>query len=192
VLTLARGKGALRARELAALGVSRAVLGRLVARGALLRVGRGLYMSPEADISAQHGLVEVAARVPGAVANLLSALAFHGLTDELPHAIWLAIARGAHAPRIEWPPLALTWAPPQALSVGITRHLIEGVEVAVTDPARTVVDCFKHRNRVGVDVAIAALRALVGREPHARDAVWQAAGPARMREVIRPYLEGLS
>jgi predicted transcriptional regulator of viral defense system len=192
VLRLAHSKGALRARDLAALGVSRAVLGRLVAQGALLRVGRGLYMSPKADISAHHSLVEVAARVPGAVINLLSALAFHGLTDELPHAVWLAIARGAHAPRLDGPPLALTWAPVAALSVGVTRHRIEGVEVAVTDPARTVVDCFKHRRRVGIDVAIAALRALVSQEPLARDAVWQAAGPARMRQVIRPYLEGVS
>jgi predicted transcriptional regulator of viral defense system len=92
---LARSKGVIRAKDLDPLGIPRAVLGRMVDQGSLIRMGRGLYMSPDADITPHHTLVEVAARVPGAIINLLSALAFHELTDELPHAMWIAVRRGA-------------------------------------------------------------------------------------------------
>jgi predicted transcriptional regulator of viral defense system len=192
VLTLARSRGVIRARDLDPLGIPRAVLRRLVDQGALVRVGRGLYMSPETEITHHHTLVEVAARVPGAVVNLLSALTFHELTDELPHAVWIAIRRGSQAPRLESPRLELTWTAPRFLELGVTRHEIEGVAVAVTDPARTVVDCFKFRSRVGLDVAIAALRAFLATHRQGRDALWELAEACRVRTVIRPYLESLS
>ena len=192
VLALARSRGVVRARDLEPLGIPRAVLGRLVDQGDLVRVGRGLYMSPEAEITPHHTLVEVAARVPGAVVNQLSALAFHELTDEIPHAVWIAVSRGSQAPRIESPRLEVTWTAPQFLELGVTRHEIEGIDVAVTDPARTVVDCFKFRSRVGLDIGIAALRDFLATHRQGRQELWELAGACRVRTVIRPYLESLS
>ena len=192
VLALARSRGVLRARDLDPLGIPRTVLRRLVEHGALIQTGRGLYMRPDADITVHHTLVEVAARVPGAVVNLLSALAFHELTDELPHAVWIAIRRGSQAPRLDAPRLELTWTAPRFLEVGVTRHRIEGVDVPVTNPARTVADCFKFRSRVGSDVAVAALRDYLARHRDGRDALWEMAAACRVRTVIRPYLESLS
>ena len=192
ILALARSRGVIRARDLDPLGIPRAVLLRLVDQGALVRAGRGIYMSPEADVTAYHTLVEVAVRVPGAVVSLLSALAYHGLTDESPHAVWIAIRRGSQSPRLESPRLELTWTAPRFLELGTTRHEIEGVPVAVTDPARTVVDCFKFRSRVGLDVAIAALRDFLATHRQGRGELWKLAGDCRVRTVIRPYLESLS
>ncbi len=192
VLKLTRIRGVIRARDLNPLGIPRAVLQRLVERGALVRAARGLYICPEADITEHHTLVEVAARVPRAVVNLLSALAFHELTDELPHAVWIAIPRGSQVPRLDTPELVLTWTAPRFLEKGVTRHSIEGLDVAVTDPARTVADCFKFRSRVGLEVAITALRDYLRAHREGREALWHMAGLCRVRTVIRPYLESLS
>ncbi len=192
VLALARTHGVIRARELAPLGIPRTVLARLVDQGALLRVGRGLYMVPDATVTPHHSLVQVTARVPGCVVNLISALSFHELTDELPVAVWIAVPRSHRVPRVESPRLELTWTAPALLTLGMTRHAIEGVEVAITDPARTVVDCFRHRSRVGLDVALAALRDYIARYRGGRDELWRMAGACRVQSVMRPYLESLS
>lgn len=192
LLALARAQGALRARDLDPLGIPRAVLTRLVDQGTLVRVGRGLYMLADAEITRHHSLVQVAARVPDCVINLLSALTFHELTDELPAAVWIAVRRGHRAPKLDTPRLELTWTAPRFLALGVTRHRLEGVEVAITDPARTVADCFRYRSRVGVDVAIAALRDYDARYRGGRDALWAMAGACRVQTVLRPYLEALS
>jgi predicted transcriptional regulator of viral defense system len=192
ILTLARAKAVIRASDLAPLGISRAVLRRLVDAGALLQVGRGLYMSPDAQITPYHSLVKVVTRVPKAVVNLLSALAFHDLTDELPHAVWIAIRRGSQVPLLDGPRLELTWVSPALIDVGVTRHPVEGIELPVTNPDRTVIDCFTHRSKVGLDVAIAALRAYLARERMGRVHLWDLAGRFRVQRVIRPYLETLS
>jgi predicted transcriptional regulator of viral defense system len=184
--------GPFRARDAEAQGISRVTLRRLVAKGELLSIGRGLYMRPEAPVTAHHSLALVAARVPAGVVNLLSALAFHQLTDELPGAVWLAIAQGSQAPRLDGHRLELTWTAPRFLTLGVERHVIEGVEVAITDPVRTVVDCFRFRSRVGLDVALAALRGLLAQRRDGRDAVWRMAGLCRVQTVVRPYLESLS
>lgn len=161
-------------------------------RGELLHVGWGLYAAPEADVTAHHSLVQVAARVPGAVINLLSALSFHELTDELPAAVWIAVPRGHRVPALVSPRLALTWTAPLLMPLGATHHRIEGIDVSITDPTRTVVDCFRHRSRVGLDVALAALREYLARHRDGRDALWRMAGPCRVQSVMRPYLESLS
>jgi predicted transcriptional regulator of viral defense system len=192
VLTLARSHGVLRARDLDPLRIPRTVLARLVEQGALVRVGLGLYVRSDAEITPHHALAQVAARVPGSVVNLLSALAFHELTDELPSAVWIAIRRGHHAPQLAGPRLDVTWTASRFLNLGVRRHTLEGVEVAITDPARTVADCFKYRSRVGVDVAVAALRDYDVRYRGRRDVLWEMAGACRMQAVLRPYLEALS
>ena len=192
LLAHALTKGVMRAKELGALGIPRTQLSRLVAEGALLKVGRGAYMHPEADVCAHHSLVEVAVRAPGAVVNLLSALAFHEITDEQPHAVWIAVRRGSHSPRLSYPRLELTWTVPRFLEQGVSAHELEGVVARVTDPARTVADCFKFRRRVGLDVAIAALRDYLRTYRGGRDALWEMAAVCGVRTVIRPHMETLS
>lgn len=192
LLALAHTQGLLRARDLDPLGIPRAVLSRLVEQGALVRVGRGLYMRADAELTPHHTLVQVAVRVPDCVVNLLSALAFHELTDELPAAVWIAVRRGHRAPRLDTPRLELTWTAPRFLELGVAHHRIEGVEVAITDPARTVADCFRFRSRVGLDVALAALRDYDARYRGGRDALWEIASACRVQTVLRPYLEALS
>lgn len=192
VIRLAAAQGVIRSRDLASEGIPRTVLGRLVERGELSRVGRGLYRLTDADVTPHHSLVQVAVRVPGCTVNLLSALSFHELTDELPAGVWIAVPRGHRVPTLDSPRLELTWVAPALLKVGVTTHRIEGLDVAITDPARTVVDCFRHRSRVGVDVAIAALRDYLRRHRSGREELWQIAGVCRMQRVMRPYLESLS
>ena len=192
VLDLARQRGVVRARDLEPLGIPRIILSRLVDQGQLLRIGRGLYMHPEADITRHHTLVEVTARVPGSVVNLLSALAFHELTTEIPSAVWIAIRQGSQAPQFESHRLELTWTAPRFLSLGVEHHEIEGIEIAVTNPARTVADCFKYRTKVGIDVAIEALRDYLAQHRGGREALREMAEACRVLTVVRPYLEALS
>lgn len=149
-------------------------------------------MLPNAEVTPHHSLALVAARVRSGVVNLLSALSYHELTDELPVAVWLAVPRGHRVPRIESPRLELTWTAPALHLLGVTRHRIEGVDVAVTSPARTVVDCFRHRSRIGLDVALAALRDYLAGHRGGRDELWRIAGDYHMQSVMRPYLESLS
>jgi predicted transcriptional regulator of viral defense system len=181
----------LRARELDTQRLPRVVLSRLVEQGALLRVDRGLYMHPDAEVTEHHTLVEVAQRVPRGVVNLLSALAFHGLTDEVPHQVWLALPRNARAPGLSYPPLQLSWWSPSLLVQGVETHLLEGVPVRITSPARTVADTFKHRRRVGLEVALSALRDYLRRHRGGREELWTMAGLCRVQNVLRPYLEVL-
>lgn len=149
-------------------------------------------MSPDAEITRHHSLVEVMTRAPHAVVNLLSALAFHELTDELPHAVWIAVRTGARVPKLDGPRLEVTRVSPALFEVGVTRHPVEGIELPVTDPDRTVIDCFVNRSKVGLDVAIAALRAYLARERMGRARIWELAGRFRAQRVIRPYLESVS
>lgn len=192
VLELARSRGVLRARDLGEAGIPRAVLSRLVADGRLHRLGRGLYMLPDAEVSAQHTLAEVARRVPSGVVNLLSALAFHGLSDEQPHKVWLAIPRSARPPHLGYPTLELTWSTDELLALGVDSHDVEGVPVRITGPTRTVVDCFRYRRKVGIDVAMTALRDALRLRSCTRDELWGMAGACRAQARIRPYLESVS
>jgi predicted transcriptional regulator of viral defense system len=157
VLELAR-RGPVTARDLAALGLPRAQLQRLCARGDLIRVDRGLYRSADADTTELASVAEVAKRAPSVVMCLLTALQIHGLTTEVPHEIWVLINNRARAPHIKRPHLHVVRASGEAASYGVEVRTIEGVEVRVTSPAKTVADCFRYRDHVGLDVALAALR----------------------------------
>lgn len=188
VLALAKSKGVVRARELDQIGVSRAVLGRLVAQGALVRTQRGLYVEANRPPTENHPLAELAARVPGAVVNLLSALAFHQVI-EAPEVPWVAIGQGRQAPRLH-ERIEITWAPARLLYLGVTVHDVEGVDVPVTDLARTVADCFKFRNRLGIDIGIGALREYIRRRADPA-VLWEMATECRVQNIMRPYLETL-
>jgi predicted transcriptional regulator of viral defense system len=184
-------RGPVRTRDLAAAGIPRSYLGRLVARGQLEHVDRGLYRAVDGDFTEQISLVEVCKRVPGGVICLLSALQFHTLTSEAPHAVWLLIERGARAPSFTQPRIVVIRASGAALHHGVDTHLVEGVPVRVTSPAKTVADCFRYRRHVGLEVALTALRDYLRKYRGGVDALLEAARADRVYSVLYPYLEAL-
>jgi predicted transcriptional regulator of viral defense system len=191
-LRLLASRTVMRSGELVEEGVPRATLSRLVADRQIERVGRGLYALPECVEEAQDELALISLRVPQAIVGLLSALRFHELTTESPHEVWILLPRGARRPRLEHPPLRVSWTTPELLTQGIERHTVGGVEVRVTSPARTVVEVFKHRNRIGLDVAIAALRDYLERHRTGRAELRRMADHLGVERVMRPYLEAMS
>ena len=187
-----RGLGVLRPRDVAAKGISRTRIQRLSESGELERVGRGLYVPAGTKITEHHTLVEAATRVPSGVVCLLSALVFHKLTTQSPHEVWLAIDVKARKPNADWPPLRIVRFSGAARAFGIETHVIEGIEVRITSRAKTVADCFKYRNKIGVDVAIEALRGYLAKRGRSMDELQRAAEACRVGRVMRPYLEALA
>lgn len=192
VLDLARKFGILRPRELDRYGIPRKYVYRLERDGKLQRVGRGLYVLPDAGPGENRSLAEAAKRVPSGVICLLSALRFHELTTQAPFEVWMAIGQKAWRPRVDYPPLRIVRFSGTALEEGIEKHVIEGVPVSVFSPAKTVADCFKYRNKIGLDVAIEALRECLRARRCSIDDLWHYAAVCRVRNVIRPYLEALT
>ncbi len=182
--------GLMRASALAATGISRVALGRMVESGKLQRVARGIYAPANFQPTEHHGLATVAALVPGGVICLLSALLFHRLGTQAPYEVWMAIDRKAHRPTIADGSLRIVRFSARALTDGVQLHVLEGVSVKITSPARTVADCFKYRNKIGIDVALEALREY-RRAKHAIDDLVYAAHVVRVGNVIRPYLEAI-
>ncbi|HEC16415.1 MAG TPA: transcriptional regulator [Sedimenticola sp.] len=173
-------------------GIPRTCLSRLVAAGKLQRIGRGLYVLPDNDVTERHSLAEACKLVPKGVVCLLSALRFHELTTQNPSDIWLAIGEKAWRPRIQYPPLRIVRFSQATLGARTEEHRIEGVTVRVYSPAKTVADCFKYRNKIGLDVAIEALRECWRSRRCTMDDLWHYAGLCRVRNVMRPYLESLA
>jgi predicted transcriptional regulator of viral defense system len=184
--------GVARPRELADQGISRQQLGRLAERGVVERAARGVYLSPEASRSPHRDLLVVATRVPRGVFCLLTALVFHELTTEMPHEVWLAVGLKARAPALDAPPLRIIRLSEPVLQAGVEVHVEHGVELRVFSAARTVADCFKFRSRVGMDVAVAALRAGWEQRRFTIDELWRFAHICRVTAVMRPYLEVLA
>jgi predicted transcriptional regulator of viral defense system len=165
---------------------------RLCERGVLRRLGRGIYGLADAELTEHHTLAEAARRVPAGVVCLLSALRFHELTTQNPFEVWLAIDVKAFKPKVDWPPLHIVRFSGAALTFGVEERGVEGVPVRVTSPAKTVADCFKYRNKLGVDVAVEALRAYRRERRGSVDELLRAAAVDRMAVILRPYLEALS
>jgi predicted transcriptional regulator of viral defense system len=181
----------LRPRDLAPYGISREILRRLHAEGRLERRGRGLYVLSGTAMSEHEMLAQAAARVPHGVVCLLSALRFHGLTTQNPAEVWLAIDRKARAPKEPELPLRIVRFSGAALTAGVETHVVDGVRVRVYDPAKTVADCFKYRNKIGVDVAVEALRDCWRSRRCTADDLWRYAAVCRAANVMRPYLEAV-
>lgn len=188
-LKLVRQRGVARARDFDAAGVPRVYLRRLEEEGALVRIGRGLYQDPKAELSAQHSLAEAAQAAPKGVVALLSALQFHQLTTQTPHEVWMLMPSKAWVPSAPPVKLRILRASSASLHAGIEHHVIDGVAVAITSPAKTVADCFKYRSRVGLDVALEALRDALRRKQAAADDIWRFAKIDRVATVMRPYME---
>src|ERR1700684_2212843 len=152
--------GIVRPRDIEAIGLPREYLVRLHRQGRLSRPGRGIYTLPDANVTERHSYAEVAKRVPEAVICLLSALAFHEITTQSPPAIWIALRKGARRPALTSPSLRIVRLSGPSLTEGSENHQVEGVPIRVFSAAKTVADCFKFRNKIGLDVAIEALKGL--------------------------------
>jgi len=192
LLDLVRSRGMIRPCDLTLLGIPRVSLTRAVRRGHLERVGRGLYGLPGREVSAHGSLAEVALRVPKGVVCLLSALRFHELTTQAPFEVWLAIENKALAPKLDYPPLRIVRFSGAALTEGVEEHSVDGVTVRITGVAKTVADCFKYRNKIGLDVALEALRDAWHGKRMTSDDIWRYAKVCRVANVMRPYLESLA
>ena len=191
ILQIVREKGMVRARDLAASGVSPTHLQRLYEQGLLLRSGRGIYLPVDADLEENASLAEVALRVPAGIFCLLTALQFHGLTTQLPHQVWIALPSRAHRPRLDYPSLRVIRMSGEALTAGIEEHASSNQTLRVTCPAKTVTDCFKFRNKIGIDVAIEALQDGWRKRRVTMDELWHYARICRVANVMRPYLESV-
>jgi predicted transcriptional regulator of viral defense system len=191
VLRLASQRGLVRTRDLANHRIPRTILSRLVESGRLIQLSRGLYALPNHSRSEQHQLAEIAVRSPQSVVCLLSALRFHDLTTQSPHQIWLALPNKAHLPKIDYPPLHVVRFSGAALTQGIETHAVDGVSVRVYSVAKTVADCFKYRNKIGLDVALEALRESRREKRATNDDLWRFAKICRVANVMRPYMESI-
>lgn len=190
-LRLVKRLGVLRPRDLERYGIPRVYLQRLCARGEVLRLSRGLYASAGLELTQHHSLAEACKRVPRGVVCLLSALRFHNLTTQLPREVWMALDVSSQLPKGHDLPLRFVRFSGRALSEGVESHRIEGVPIRVTTPAKTVADCFKYRNKIGLDVAMEALRD-AWRQKKATMAELDHFGTiCRVSKVMRPYLESL-
>lgn len=192
ILTMAGRASVVRPRDVETRGIPREYLSRMAADGSLVRVGRGMYALPDVDITAEHALAEIAKVVPRGVLCLPTALRFHELTTQGPQEVWLAVENKSWRPKaVPWR-LHLVYMSGAAFRKGIEDHRIEGVTVRVFSPAKTVADCFKYRNKIGLDIAVEALREYLRRHRGRADELWRYAKVCRVTRVMRPYLEAVS
>ena len=191
VLGLARNRGVIRPRDLRSIGVAPSYLHDLTHDGALRQVGRGLFVLPHHCFTEHHSLAEVAAHAPRAIVCLLSALQFHGIGTQMPHAIWIAIPSKAHVPTVDTVPLEVVRMASASLRAGAEVHCLEGVPVHIFSAAKTIADCFKFRLTVGLDVALEALRDGLARDRVTPADLYEYAVINRVWGVMRPYIEAL-
>lgn len=191
ILRLAGRRELLHAREIGAAGIPTIILTRLVRSGRLIRAGRGVYSLPGQLGSAHRSLAEVALRAPRGVVCLLSALTFHEIGTQAPFEVWLALPAGVTPPRVVSPSIRVLRMTGDSLSQGIQRVEVGGVTVRVYHPAKTVADCFKFRNKIGLDVALESLRDAWRERKVTSEALWRYAKVNRVANVMRPYLEAL-
>lgn len=174
-----RAHGMLRLKDFAAKGIGPETLARLIRTNEVVRPARGLYQLYDAPVSTEHMLAEASVLVPKGIVCLTSALQYHGLTLQMPSAVWMAIDRTAWRPRNDYPPIKFVRFSDHALTNDIERYQIEGVDVPITAPARTIVDCFRYRNKVGIDVAMEGLREGLRSRKVTPDQLWTCARATR-------------
>jgi len=189
VLRFVKKQGMIRVRDAIAHGIHPEYLRRLCEKGLLMKLSRGIYIPADSEISQNIGLVQVAKRVPQGVICLLSALQYHEIGTQSPFEIWIAVNPREAKPQIDYPPVRVVRFSGQALTEGIEEHLIEGVEIKVYNPAKTIADCFKYRNKIGLDIALEALKDCRQRKLCTNDQFWEYAKICRVSNVMKPYLE---
>ncbi len=191
-LQIIRQLGIARASELEAHGVPRAQIYQLVRKGLVERQARGIYVASRHPFTAEHTLAQVAKRVPGGVLCLLTALRFHELTTQAPAEVWIALPEKARKPRLDYPRLRVARFSGAALTEGIETHRLEHVDVRVYSAAKTVADCFKYRNKVGIDVAVEALRDFSRKHRGGATELARFARICRVTRVMQPYLDAIA
>ncbi len=192
VLELAQKMKVLRVKDLVEKGLHPELLRRLCQKELLVRSSRGVYRLKDAEFSENLSLVTVAKRVPQGVFCLLTALRFHGIGTQNPSEVWLALNRPSARPRMDSPRLRVMHFSGSSFSDGIEERSIENVSVRVYNPAKTVADCFKYRHKIGIDVALEALRECWRGRKVTMDDLWRYAKTCRVANVMRPYLESLT
>jgi predicted transcriptional regulator of viral defense system len=199
-ISLLKERGMARLSELARAGITAATISRMKEKGLILQLGRGLYQLPDAPLDANHALAEAAKRVPKGIVCLVSALAFHGLTDTIPSRVWIAIGPKDRLPRIEDPLLQIVRFQGDALRAGITEHVIERVPVRIYNPAKTVVDLFRYRRSAGrryqkspgLNIALEGLREALRQRKATPADIARYAHEAGVWKVVQPYLEAMT
>lgn len=192
ILELAKRKGLLRPRDLQEVHLQRTYLAELVELGKLVKLSDGIYACADRTATVDDALAEVAIRYPKAVLCLLTALRLHGLTTQAPHQVWVAVDVKARAPAMAYPSLHVVRMSGAALTEGVMQISLDGVvQIPVTSVAKTVVDAFKYRNKIGLDVALEALREAWRSKRVTMDELWHFAQLCRVANVMRPYLESL-
>lgn len=191
IIQLIQRLGIVRPADLEERGIPRRRLYGLVRAGLAERQARGIYVASGHPYSAEHTLAQVARRVPGGVFCLLTALRFHELTTQAPAEVWIALPEKARKPRLDYPRLRVARFSGAALAEGIETHRIENVDVRVYSAAKTVADCFKYRNKIGIDVAIEALRDFSRRHRGGASELARFARICRVARVMQPYLDAI-
>jgi predicted transcriptional regulator of viral defense system len=191
LLSLASKKQIIRSSDAYALGIPRNYLPRLVRKGLITKVGRGLYRSKTAPVTEHVSLIEASCKVPKGVICLLSALRFHKFTTQSPHEVWMAIGIKSWAPGIISPPIRFVRMSGKALHSGMKEYPVRGGSLKVYTPAKTVADCFKFRNKIGIDVAMEALKECHRLKKATMGDIWIAAKICRVANVMRPHIESL-
>lgn len=187
-----RARGIARLAEIRRAGITAATVSRLEREGVVTRLGRGLYQLANASPEGNHSLAEAAKRVPKGVICLVSALAFHGITDQMPRRVWIAIGPKDWKPQIEYPPLRIVQFADKFLRDGVEIHEIEGVSVPIFGVAKTIADIFRHRRSVGIDVAIQALKEALRQRKATPSEISNCALRSGVWTTLRPYLEALT
>jgi predicted transcriptional regulator of viral defense system len=185
-------KGMLRLSELKCAGVTAATISRMERDGAVIRLARGLYQLPNAEIDANHSLAEAAKLLPKGVICLTSALAFHELTDQMPKNVWMAIGRNGWTPKPGHMSVRILRFSDDLLHEGVETHIIEGVAVKVFSVTKTIADCFRHRGKIGLPVALEGLQEALRQRKATPAEIIRAADNGRVGAVMRPYLEALT
>ncbi len=191
-IELIRRMGIVRPADLENRGIPRARLYALTQKGLVERCGRGLYVVPDHSLTADHALAQAAKRVPNGILCLLTALRFHGLTTQSPAEVWIALSEKARKPQIDYPRLRVVRFSGAALTAGIETHVVEGVNIRIYSAAKTVVDCFKFRNKIGIDVAVEALRDFSRKNRGGANELSRFARICRVTRVMQPYLDAIA
>ena len=190
-INFAKKHGMIRVRDAIKGGIHPENLRRLCKKGLLVKMARGIYIPADNEISQNVGLAQVSKRTPHGVICLLSALQFHGIGTQSPFEVWVAIDQKAAKPQIDYPPIRIVRFSGKALSEGIEIYQIEGVKVQIYNKAKTIVDCFKCRNKIGLDIALEALKDCRLRKLCTNDQLWQYAKICRVSNVMKPYMEAM-
>jgi len=186
-----RKGGVLRTGAALRAGIHPRTLYQMRDEGVVEQLDRGLYRLTDFPALSNPDLVTVALKIPGGVVCLISALAYHEITTQVPHEVHIALARGAEPPRLRHPPVKVYWFTGHAFTEGIETHKIDGVLVRVYSAEKTLADCFKYRNKLGLEIVLEAVRLYRSRKRPKIDDLMKFARVCRVEKVMRPYLEAL-